>query len=73
MTKTIAGAWRESTTLKFVLVGFLGVFSRYMAGGLDFGFGTIPVTSMGEFAAAFAAITGVWLGREWRAAHYQKD
>ena len=70
MAKTITTAWRESTTFKLVLSSWGAVFFKYLSAGLDFGFGAIPPMSVGEFAAAVAAILAVWLGREWRASHY---
>lgn len=68
--KTIGSAFRESTTFKLVLSAYAPVFLRYLFGGFDFGFGPIPVMEVTDFAAAFAAITAVWLAREWRASHY---
>ena len=68
--KTINDAWRESTTFKLVIVAFVPVFLRYLFGGAVTPWGSIPVMGATEFAASFAAITAVWLAREWRAAHY---
>ena len=68
--KTIGSAFRESTTFKLVIVAFIPVFLRYLFGGIDTPVGSIPVTSATEFATAFAAITAVWLAREWRVTHY---
>jgi hypothetical protein len=69
---TTGAAFRESTTLKFVTVAFIPVFLRYLFGGFDTPFGSVPVMSATEFATAFAAITAVWLAREWRKDHYAK-
>ena len=71
--KTLNDAIRESTTLKLVLSAWVPVLLRYIFSGLDFGYGPIPVLETSVFAGSFAAITAVWLGREWRAAHYAKS
>ena len=64
-------AFRESTTLKMVLPAWLILLFKFLSGGLDFGFGSFPVLTAVEFASAFAAVMAVWLGREWRKAHYE--
>ena len=68
--KTIGNAWRESTTFRLVLSAWIPVLLRYLLGGFDIGYGTVPIMSATEFATAFAAITAVWLAREWRVTHY---
>ena len=70
----MTNAWRESTTFKLVLMSWLSVFVKYVLAeiNLPYNLGTVPAMSAGEFAAATAAILAVWLGREWRAAHYSQ-
>ena len=65
-------AFRESTTLKFVTPAWIILLFKFLVGGLDFGAGQFPVIDAGAFGIAFAAIVGVWLGREWRKSHYAK-
>jgi hypothetical protein len=69
----ITQAFRESTTLKLVIPCWLAVLFKFIAAGYDFGFGVTPSMGAVEFSAAVAAILAVWLGREWRVAHYAKQ
>ena len=70
----MSNAWRESTTFKLVFTSWLAVFAKFVLAdvNLPYNLGTVSSMSAGEFAAATAAILTVWLGREWRAAHYSQ-
>ena len=58
----------KSKTLAFVTVAFAAVIVRFVAAGLTLGpLGQVPPMGGGEFAAAIAAVLGIWLGREHRA------
>jgi hypothetical protein len=53
---------RESSTFVLVVV-HLGLYNYLVLAG------SIKPTAL-EYAGGFAAIASVWLGREWRKAHY---
>lgn len=55
---------RESTTMQLLLVPLCLVCWKYF---------TDDIESATEFAQAFGMLMAVWLGREWRSAHYQKN
>ena len=71
--KTIGTQFRESTTFKMVFTSWAVLLCKYLFAGLSAPFGAIPPMSATEFATAFAAITVIWLGREWRVTHYAKQ
>ncbi|MCP5005366.1 MAG: hypothetical protein GY941_15735 [Planctomycetes bacterium] len=52
---------RESTTLQILVVPLSLLCWKYA---------TNDITSATEFANAFGVLMAVWLGREWRSAHY---
>jgi len=61
----------KSTTLFFVSISWLVVIFKFTFAGLTLPLlGEFPEMSGGEFAAAVTAVLGIWLGREWRKAHY---
>ena len=70
MVKKVNDAWRESTTFKLVFTSWLLVTTRFMVGGISLDWIAIPVMSATEYSTAVAAILIIWLGREWRSAHY---
>ena len=63
-------AFRESTTLKCVLVALALLFWKYLASGQDVGFGLNPEIDVLDFAGAFALIMTPFLHREWRRSKY---
>jgi len=67
-------AFRESTTLKLILPAWAILIIKFGLSGVDFKFGELAITfvPMGAvaFGTALAAILSIWLGREWRKAHY---
>jgi hypothetical protein len=67
-------AFRESTTLKLVVPAWAILLLKFMFAGVDFKYGefAIEFAPMGAvaFGTALAAILAIWLGREWRKAHY---
>jgi len=58
----IIGKTRESTTLQMLLPALALVGWKYA---------TSDTMSATEFAQAFGILMAVWLGREWRSAHYK--
>ena len=60
---SIIAKTRESTTLQLLLVPLIAVTYKYL--------GTDLVTTS-QYAQAFALLMAVWLGREWRSAHYKE-
>jgi hypothetical protein len=59
---------RESVTLGFVTVAFTVITGKFILSGLDlssYGLGKVTYVSLTEYAASFAAVLMVWLGREW--------
>ena len=59
---------RQSKTLTFVAIAFAAVVLRFLGAGLELGpLGEVPAMGGGEFAAAIAAVLGIWLGREYQA------
>ena len=70
LMKTIGSAFRESTTFKLVFSSWLVVFAKFLGASMSTPWGSIPPMSVGEFSTAVAALLVVWVGREWRAAHY---
>jgi len=52
---------RESTTMQLLLVPLALVSWKYF---------DTDATSATEFAQSYATLMAVWLGREWRSAHY---
>jgi hypothetical protein len=71
---------KRSITLLFVSAAFVAVLFKFLVSGIVITTvvpgveGEVLVTtaaiSAGEFGAAVLAILTPWLGREWRAAHY---
>lgn len=59
---SIIAKTRESTTLQILLVALAAVTYKYIFG---------ETVGTGEFSQAFALLMAVWLGREWRSAHYK--
>lgn len=53
---------RESTTMQLLLIPLGLVCWKYFDGSIE---------SATEFAQAFGMLMAVWLGREWRSAHYK--
>lgn len=56
---------RESHTLFFVAVALAVLLPKFALAGLNIAHLIVPPMTGGEFAAAFVAILGTWLGREW--------
>lgn len=57
----------RSKTLPFVVVAFIAVTARFLAGGLTLGqFGEVPAMDGWSYGAAIGAILAIWLGREWK-------
>lgn len=56
---------RESHTLLFVAAALAVLLPKFALGGLTLGALAMPPMTGGEFATAFVAILGAWLGREW--------
>ena len=57
---------RESHTLLFVALAVLPLILKFAAAGLNLPLvGAMPAMAPSEFAAAFAMVMAVWLGREW--------
>ncbi len=52
---------RESTTLQILAIPLGLVCWKYAIG---------DITSATEFASAIGVLLAIWLGREWRSAHY---
>ena len=61
---------RESSTMSIVLPAAALVMIKFALADLDVAGLNFPEMSATEFGIAFAAILAVWLGREWRSAHY---
>ena len=59
---SIIGKTRESTTLQILLVPLALVCWKY---------GTTDTMATMEFAQAIGILMAIWLGREWRSAHYK--
>ncbi len=58
---------KKSKTLAFVVVSWLVVVVKFLLAGVTVPvFGELPPMTGGEFAAAVAAVLGIWLGREWK-------
>jgi hypothetical protein len=55
--------FRESSTYKLVLVSLAVVNWQWLSGAVT--------ASLTDYATATAAILAIWLGREWRQAHYK--
>lgn len=55
---------RESTTLQLLLIPFGLVCWKYF---------NSEIQSATEFATAVGTLLAIWLGREWRSAHYQNN
>ena len=55
--------FRESSTFKLVFVSYCVVNYKFL---------TTSGISLTEYATATAAILAIWLGREWKTAHYDK-
>ena len=53
----------ESTTLKMVVGSLLVLNYQWLSGGIE---GTLI-----EYATASSTLLAIWVGREWRAAHYK--
>ena len=64
---------RESTTLQFVLAANVILLVKYAGAGLTIAGLSFPEMGAGEFGVAFAAITAVWLQREWRSAKFKDN
>jgi len=62
--------FRESTTFKLVLITWVIITIAFIKSYID---PLIPVISITEYATATGIDLAIWLGREWRAAHYPKD
>lgn len=59
---------KKSTTLPFVVISWAVLIYRFWFAGQDpLGIGEVPPMSGSEFAAAFAAILGIWQVREYNA------
>lgn len=56
-------ALRESTTFKMILIPYFAVTYKFF---------TVETITVMEYAGAVAAILLIWLGREWKEAHYDK-
>ncbi len=54
----------ESSTFKLVLASLLVMNYMWVFGGVK--------ATLTEYGTATALILGIWLGREWRSAHYPK-
>ena len=67
-------AFRESTTLKLIIPPWAILVLKFGVAGVDFKYGEFAISfaPMGAvaFGTALAAILTIWLGREWRKAHY---
>lgn len=57
--------WRESTTFKLVLLHLGFIDFMWLSGKTE--------ASLTEFSTAIATVLAIWLGREWRAAHYKGE
>jgi len=54
-----------SSVLTFTAIGVISVIGKFIAAGLTLPLiGQVPQMSGGEFAAAFAAVVGVWVAHE---------
>ena len=70
MVKRFTDTWRESTTLKLVLVPWLLLVGKYAISDMDIGFGATTYIDPIMFAGAVALVLAPWLHREWRVARY---
>ena len=61
---SLIGKTRESTTLQLLIVPLGLVCWKYF---------TDDIQSATEFASAIGVLMAVWLGREWRSAHYKDN
>ena len=64
---------RESTTLQFVLAANTILLAKYAGAGLTIAGLEFPPMTATEFGVAFAAVTAVWLQREWRSAKFKDN
>lgn len=65
--KPLDSRGRESITLGLVIPAYAVLLAKFAGAGVSIPYlGTIPAMSGTEFAAAFAAVLGVWLTREWQ-------
>lgn len=63
----------ESRTLFFVFVSWLVLVVKYLLAGLTLPVvGTVPAMSATEFGSAVTLVLAIWLGREWKEAHYKE-
>jgi len=68
MLKMTDSSDRESVTLGFVSIASGIITIKFVLSGLDLtfmGLGKVDPISITEYAASFAAVLAVWLGREW--------
>ena len=72
--KSFSNKWRESTTLKLLVVPYSLVSGKYLFADITISetvadtvdvLYKIPPMSAGEFATSIAALLLIWLGREW--------
>lgn len=64
---------RESSTMAIVLPAAVLVMFKFAVAGTNLLGMDFPEMSATEFGIAFAAVLAIWLGREWRSAHYAKS
>ena len=60
---SIIAKTRESTTMQLLLVPLAAITWKYIMGDSTMG--------VGEYAQAYGVLMAIWLGREWRSAHYK--
>ena len=65
-------AFRESTTLKLILVPFAIINFRYLLNTFNSEFINQAPISMEGFAAACGILIGVWIGREFKEVYKSK-
>lgn len=69
--KRFTDTWRESTTLKLVLLPWLLIVGKYGISDMDIGFGMATYIDPLMFAGAISVVLTPWLAREWRVDHYK--
>lgn len=60
--------WRESSTFKLVVISWVIVTWAF----IDSRYGDSHIAIL-DYAQATSLLFGIWLGREWRAAHYKGE
>lgn len=70
----ISADGQQSRTLFMVGVSWALVSLKYLFAGATLPvFGTVPPMTAAEYGTATALILAIWLGREWKEAHFNKE